>query len=84
MALFPEKTKTVAVTYVGKLVVIIGKEKYHHHSHSDEEIKSLIIANGKKLDKILKAVGTPDNDAQLRQEIFNTLTKVKAQLEKTV
>lgn len=44
----------------------------------------MIASNGRKLDKILKVIGTVDDDAQLRQQIFDGLVKMKSDIKSTV
>lgn len=81
---FVPKKKNIEITFIEQNVIIIKGERWHNHNHEFQEIKSLLISNGKKLDKILKAVGTPDNDAQLRQQIFDNLVKLNEDIKKTV
>ena len=83
MALFPQKKKTVEVTYIEQNVVIIRGEKYHHHDHELQEIKNQLSFITKTLNKMAKSQAETaaelraikDQNEKARLEI---LAKIKA------
>jgi uncharacterized protein YlxW (UPF0749 family) len=53
---FPQKTKTVEVTWIDKMIVVIGKDRYHHHDSEMQEIKGLLKTLLKNQHKLMATV----------------------------
>jgi hypothetical protein len=63
---------------------IIGYAFFKYRNKKEHSVYHLLHSIDCKLDKLLEGGGTNDEDAILRQQIFDTLTKIKSDLESTV
>jgi hypothetical protein len=55
-SMFRKKTKSCEVVFIEENIIIVGKERYHHHSHELQEIKKLLLSNNLKLNKIMAKI----------------------------
>jgi len=75
MAFLQPKKKTIEIVYLEKDIIMVGKDKFHHHDHELQEIKIALTLLIKQNKKIMSKID------ELNQTVTDLQTSVDAKQE---